>query len=202
MPLLSKVFSRSKEKEARQDASHSSDEETAPPPVYSAKDPNVIVSEYADQPPSLTAGFANLRLTAQDSPNRDQCIAHLKLLKCFYRLRQKVGASDGLFGIYNDSLTAANNGMPCEDAEILSLLAEKRWEIYVAKAVDRFERWRDAVAPSKGRTTVSQTAVDGSLSYIISGMARPQGLSFTIDTLPPVGMSISLTVIFFRPSSA
>jgi len=191
MPSLTKLLSRSsvaKEKEAFAQTPQSSSEHSPPPPAYITDAPPYSKKDI-EAPPSLTTGFSNLRVSADDSPNRAQCIAHLKLLECFYRLRQNISSTDGLFGIHNHALTSANGNQPCEDPKTLSLLGEKRWAIYVAKAVDRFERWRDAVAPPQHRLTAADTSKGGRLETLITTKLSWETISFDSDNLPPVGKS-------------
>ena len=83
----------------------------------------------------ITAGFSNLSLgTSSALPTRDECIAHLKLLEAIHELRQSVAGHDGCMGI-NDDLAAGNE-------EILRKIREKRWAVFVARAVHRFEVWK------------------------------------------------------------
>lgn len=190
MPSLTKLLSRSsatKEKEAFAQTAASSTY-SPPPPAYSTDAPPYS-QEDIESPPSLTAGFSNLRISADDSPNREQCIAHLKLLECFYRLRQNISSTDGLFGIYNHALTPANGGQQCDDPNALSLLGEKRWAVYVYKAVDRFERWRDAVAPPQQRLKSSDTNKGGRLQTLVSTDKVYKAIGFTPANLPPIGKS-------------
>lgn len=208
MPSLTKLLSRnsiSKEKEAAAEQPRPSIDHSAAPPVYT-ENPPAYDKDDIESPPSLTAGFANLRIT-DDSPKRDLCIAHLKLLECFYRLRQQISSTDGLFGICNSALKDANDGQECIDPKILSMLGEKRWAIYVCKAVDRFERWRDIVAPSRNRMTTDESQKGGRLEKMITSTPSEKTIRFDGDNLPPLGKSFSsrspvitsLTNSFRRP---
>jgi len=197
MPSLTKIFSKSKEskeKEALREgeaaAAAATSADNSPPPAYSAEDgnnPSALDLDHAELPPSLTAGFDNLRLTHSEIPQREQLIAHLKLLECFYRLRQTVASTDGLFGISNATLTDLNNGSKVDDPKLLSALGEKRWEVYIYRAVDRFQRWRDAVAPEQISMKSKQTVAGGSLELLIDGTRRIPGMPITIENLPPIG---------------
>lgn len=103
-------------------------QEQEPPPAYSLHSSD------------LTAAFSNLTLKPADSnPTPDQCIAHLKLLEAFHQLREDVATTDGLFGI-NDSLTPADEA-DARRINILRQIREKRWAVYVTRAVMRFEKW-------------------------------------------------------------
>ncbi|RYP55715.1 hypothetical protein DL771_012456 [Monosporascus sp. 5C6A] len=105
----------------------------------------------------LNSAFSSLNLpaTAADvSP--DSCIAHLKLLSAFQYLKEDVGYTDGLWQLF-DSRALSPRPKPRihigrsdeearragEDraARTLAMLREKRWALYVARAVDRYEAW-------------------------------------------------------------
>ncbi|GAB1743187.1 hypothetical protein NU219Hw_g9043t1 [Hortaea werneckii] len=101
---ISRLLTRSKrnkipEADAERKSSRSSS--SSPPSGYDA--------EHRLDPPDPTAGFSNLGLDNEDEkynfPTSDETIAHLKLLECFYRLRQTIGSTDGLFGISNSLVT-------------------------------------------------------------------------------------------------
>ena len=103
----------------------------SPPPSYTANENNVV--------PDITAAFADLHLNPSGKPTSDQCIAHLKLLEAFHQLREDVATQDGLFGIQDDFVPSTLNER--SRANILTKIREKRWAVYVAKAVERFHRW-------------------------------------------------------------
>ena len=116
MPKLSKLFSRSgdnqvDEKEAKR-MSSSDDSASSHAPSYQEPPPDYD-GENVIPPPDLTAGFSNLNIGANtgSQPSELQCIAHLKVLECFYRLRQSVGSTDGLFGIENK----VSGSRPCRE---------------------------------------------------------------------------------------
>ena len=104
MARLSRLFSRSDDKKVTEKdtkrASSSDDSASSHAPSYQEPPPDYD-GENAIPAPDLTAGFSNLKITGSSGtqPNESQCIAHLKVLECFYRLRQSVGSTDGLYGI-------------------------------------------------------------------------------------------------------
>lgn len=86
----------------------------------------------------LNSAFSNLNIsqTALPFPDEDHCFAHLKLLNAFYNLKEDVGYTDGLFGLWNSRYEAA------DDREaVFARLREKRWVLFVARAAERFEIW-------------------------------------------------------------
>lgn len=194
MPLLSKVFSRSsKEKEAlEQDIATNSEKHSSsssPPPTYSNSSAPPYEHVDFDAPPDLSAGFANLKLFPGKSPvpRPDACTAHLKLLESFSRLREDVGSTDGLFGICNSVITTLNGGVESTDTKALSVLAEKRWVVYVSRAVDRFARWRDAVAPATRHMTVPYCDQGGRLEHQVGYDQNPDTVKLDMSNMPPLG---------------
>ncbi|KAI9807874.1 MAG: hypothetical protein M1825_005180 [Sarcosagium campestre] len=147
---------------------------------------------YTEDGPDVTAAFSNLSLgnKSEPLPTVDRTKAHLKLLEAFHRLRQWIGHTDGLFGI-NDNF-AHHSGADVNAEEVrkdLALIREKRWAVYVARAVHRFEVWwRREIPPSKNgyptdRLRQSHMAFGSYIELRFTG-GRP--IQFTKDNLPPL----------------
>lgn len=156
-----------------------------PPPDYKAGSS----SDYADALSNHTAGFANLDLSdvpSSENPTIDETIAHLKTLECFYRLRQAVSSTDGLFGIYHatviDIARSSSLANSEEADELLPKLAEKRWAIYVSRAVDRFHAWIFHAAPATIRPTLPLPERDGTNNI-------PTGPEYVKLPMRPIGAS-------------
>ena len=144
-----------------------------------------IPPAYALNPPDLVAAFSNLDLkTAESVPTKDQCIAHLKLLEAFHQLREDVATTDGLFGI-SDSLVSDEADEQLR-GKVLLKIREKRWAVYVAKAVSRFEKWIEMYAEPQG-LMLRQAEMDKGFPTIVQGQGK---VTFTKDTLPPIGKLI------------
>ncbi|OAA43412.1 alpha-ketoglutarate-dependent sulfonate dioxygenase [Beauveria brongniartii RCEF 3172] len=129
------------------------DQPDGPPPPLPAItfDDKPILSQTKD-PSSKNYGF---------DVTESCCLAHLKLLHAIQAMKEDVGYTDGLWGIW-DSLVSDGKGISLEapkshpqtkSAEItsdeekkmmLSKLREKRWAIFLARAVDRYEAWWNA----------------------------------------------------------
>jgi hypothetical protein len=125
---LSKLFSPSdKEKEALAEAERNASSSSSPrdaPPSYAQQqlyDRDNIIA-----PPDMTAGFRKLNLSNSGDgfPTKTECVAHLKLLECFYRLKQSIGACDGLFEIENKLVTESGVALNDETPELLAKLGE------------------------------------------------------------------------------
>ncbi|KAF2148155.1 hypothetical protein K461DRAFT_283217 [Myriangium duriaei CBS 260.36] len=116
----------------------------------------------------------SLNLDRQDRrPTPDECIAHLKLLEAISALRKHIGATDGLYGLW-DRLA---EGKPAA----ISKMREKRWAIFVTVAARRFERWFQCLPPSP-KCTVEQMQHDEYAHIHTSATA----IQFSPDTIPPL----------------
>ena len=139
---------------------------------------------YSDEDVNISAAFSTLNLSATRNilPSSDECIAHLKLLEAFYYLKEDVISKDGLFGIHDDIIP---DGVSIETVgDILSRKGEKRWAIFVVKAVQRFETWfQKQIQPSASKFTMKEM-VEKSYQNIAFN-ARP--LKMNADELPPLG---------------
>jgi len=131
-----------KEKLEEASSSGPSPPEASAPPTYSAVDPNPAQQppQINEIPPDFSQQLQNLNL--DPSPPKfasaDLCIAHLKLLEAFHLLRSEIAGTDDIFGIASHASDDSN----------LNQLREKRWQVYVSRAVDRFEKWWDTCIPA------------------------------------------------------
>lgn len=140
---------------------------TEKPPAYEATGQVVTDTKDATAPPAIdevdiSAAFAHLNLSGNTSmmdPTPDLCLAHLKLLHVFDRLKRDIQGYDGLFGIFNSriqhspSLKVAEakdeeEGKKAYQKELTDL-GEKRWALYIARAVHRYEEWWRALPGDK-----------------------------------------------------
>ncbi|RYO82480.1 hypothetical protein DL766_006333 [Monosporascus sp. MC13-8B] len=147
----------------------------------------------------LNSAFSSLNLPASVADvSPDSCIAHLKLLSAFQYLKEDVGYTDGLWQLF-DSRALPPRERPClhigrsdeearragEDwvARTLAMLREKRWALYVARAVDRYEAWWESF--SKNPLTEADMENDDQSKYseFTDGKAETP---FEPSMLPPV----------------
>lgn len=110
----------------------------------------------------IAEGFSSLNLKdyiLQDKlPEEDTCLAHLKFLFALENMKHDMGYTDGLFGLWDlmafskkdrERYQRSTNGeelneeftLEDESQRNLSLLREKRWAIFIIRAVDRYESW-------------------------------------------------------------
>jgi hypothetical protein len=160
----------------------------APPPVYSRERP----AARADGP---VDPIRPLNLSVYPGPDvtttstKDECIAHLKLLAAFADLRDAIGKSDGLFSIHNREIDKFR-GNPNTMNEAAALLCEKRWQVYVTRAVERFTTWWQKCVPTCGVDGLDSffTVKDVEQGKILAEAPTCKTkITWTPDTMPPLG---------------
>jgi hypothetical protein len=184
---------------------------SAPPPTYEASGKDKPVSDAPIQPSkeeldsvNLTAAFDNLNLTdAPGAASVDSCLAHLKLLFAFQSMKEDVGYTDGLWDLWDNradnpdplivsELATARAGVPDgpkqehdKKLEVLSKLREKRWALFVARAVDRYEAWWSSMTANP--LTEADMEIPDSPKYL--GFVQKSTTSGFWDEkmLPPLG---------------
>ena len=157
----------------------------APPPAYGAHVADLATDEDAAV---LTASFAALDLApGPQDPSVATCLAHLKLLFAFKGLRDDVGCHDGLWDIWDSRAHNSQNS-----ADVLPLLREKRWAIFVARAVDRYESWWNTFP---GGDTLTEADIHNGSSRYVKFTEPCEPLNLTPDELPPLGKIASQWVL-------
>lgn len=181
------------------------------PPAYAAVQPPQNPPDAVD----ITAAFSSLNIspTPQD-PTVDTCLAHLKLLFALQSLKEDVGYTDGLWGIWDsraggpdsdidtdlpdDSLPPSAaaapdiTGSPGEKGKIppsdlqkirLSKIREKRWALFVARAVDRYEAWWNTFPKKMLREADMNDQSGAKYHHFVDETAY---LRWTQEMLPPL----------------
>ncbi|KAL7788272.1 hypothetical protein V8C37DRAFT_388540 [Trichoderma ceciliae] len=188
------------------------------PPSYTAE-ASTAADGFANPPSDIdvTASFANLSLSSNPptgGPHVDTCLAHLKLLHAIHSLKEDVGYSDGLWGIWDsrakwDTDILHGEALPPgvqldklgEDERVklaLSRLREKRWAIFLARAVDRYEAWWNAVNKYKAMLTEEDMTNLGNPKYIdftTSGAPLP----WKDELLPPLDVLMVMHTHMLNP---
>jgi hypothetical protein len=157
----------------------------AAPPAYDAVEGQAVDEQSLAQ---LQANLHNLDLNSEAAasalkPTADTCLAHLKLLGAFEELKTRTGHQDGLWQISN---WRASGGNP----DVLAVLCEKRWAVYVARAVDRYQAWWDSFVPdmlTEGDMIASNAGPRPEQYAAFTGASEP--MRWTAETLLPLGMS-------------
>ncbi|KAJ5921358.1 hypothetical protein N7466_009684 [Penicillium verhagenii] len=102
------------------------------PPSYDNAEQQVLL-----ELPKLSLSDAKDSTLDFKTVTPDQCVAHLKFLAVLADLRDEVSSQDGLFGLFDSQAT----GFDSETDQAKGRIREKRWAVYVARAVDRYEKW-------------------------------------------------------------
>ena len=163
----------------------STKEEDVPPPAYAEEQQQGREPAGPIRPLNLSRTAGPERITSSTS---DECIAHLKLLAAFADLRDTIGRTDDLFGISNRVLEAFSGQDDMN--KVAASLSEKRWAVYVARAVERFTVWWTKCVPiysigGDGRNiTVSEVERGLDLKEATTSTVKIQ---WTRETVPPLG---------------
>ena len=180
----------------------------APPPAYSVsappadgqQTPHVATTEGAE-PVNITAAFEKLDLAwpmPSYFPTDDACLAHLRLLFALQSMKEDVGYTDGLWGLWDSRVghidpaeRSVEERMQDKQLRALSQIREKRWALFVARAVERYEAWWRSF-PTSPLSEADMMAV-WSDRYV--GFPQESGhpsIEWTEQMLPPLGMPPSL----------
>ena len=165
----------------------------------SASEPTVLADSKVDKkkaPEEDTASsLSSLNLALTDEPltrqipNASTCLAHLKLLYAFRRLREEVGYCDGLWGIADPGKDSKAPEVPLET---LSKLREKRWAIYLARAVDRYEAWWASLG-GKGVTLAAMQVKGG--EYEMFPFESNEVMHWREEMLMPLGECVGKAAV-------
>lgn len=159
----------------------------APPPTGP---PKQLLPEELDQ---LNSAFASLSLPlVATKVEPDTCLAHLKLLFAFYGLKEDVGYTDGLWEVFNsraDKADAKTEKKDSDPGSVLAKLREKRWALYVARAVDRYEAWWNTF-PSDPLVNSDCNSPSPKYAYFTEGTTSKK---WTSQLLPPLGLCPNYT---------
>jgi hypothetical protein len=134
-------------------SAEASAEAVSNPPPYSS------ITEPSDVPPSYQQQNVSHRLSLDGFPRSeetvaiDECIIHLKFLSAIAKLRYFIKGTDKLFGIHDSE--AKNFADTRKQAQAAARIREKRWAVYVARAVDRFTVWWQTCLPSLNTSRIS-----------------------------------------------
>jgi hypothetical protein len=145
---------------------------------------------------AMTASLAGLTLNLRGDapePTPDQCLAHLKLLEWFHTLRERVIRTDGVFGLPDSLARQETKWDDPNQASESELLREKRWAVFVTRAVDRFEAWWARCAPStrfgQPSRRLTQKDMDGSGGKAFEASFQHKfNRQYPLENLPPLGV--------------
>jgi hypothetical protein len=190
MGRLSRAFSRAKETDKQKEVTAVTVESigkspSPPPPTYEEAERQ---EQHTQHSPQTLVGTSQ---TEADFPSPGDCVAHLQLLECFYRLKQQIASTNGLFGISCDVVEDLDQKTSKDkNNEVLTLLAEKRWEVYLTRAAERFLRWRHSLEPNADYYTLAKAiSTKGQVMADRVDPEKAKPFSFDAHNLPPIGMS-------------
>ncbi|GAB1309863.1 Alpha-ketoglutarate-dependent sulfonate dioxygenase [Madurella fahalii] len=194
-------------------ASGASDIIESPPPAYgpvsTAQQPPGIdgqsslpstAAQAGNIDANLSAALVNLTLSEGPThPTAETCLAHLKLLFAIQWMKEDIGLNDGLWGLWDARAgplkrqrgtekggleASVHERMNDKTLEALSKIREKRWALFVARAVERYETWWKSLP---GRPlTERDMDMPGSPVYT-NFPASPNGTMVWIESmLPPL----------------
>lgn len=136
----------------------------------------------------LNAAFSSLNVSniPPAFPEADQCLAHLKLLSTFHALKEDIGYTDGIFGLWDAKCEMAKNR-----DESLAKMREKRWALYIARSVERFEDWWVKVLCNMEpcKRLEGKEMVEGVATFT-EFTKRGRVKQWTQDMLPPIGKGL------------
>ncbi|KAL6406762.1 hypothetical protein AUP68_09567 [Ilyonectria robusta] len=162
-----------------------SDTRRLAPPPYDDYEPRVI--DERDEAEINEAFYALDLSSSPTEPTVDTCLAHLKLLFAFEELKIKIGNTDGLWDIWDSRAISPSGGSSVNPTDILVKLREKRWAVYVARAIDRYEAWWASFVPDMLRVANMLTAAeDDDAFHYESFTSQSQPIKWTPDSLPPL----------------
>ncbi|KAM3458239.1 hypothetical protein NHJ6243_007461 [Beauveria neobassiana] len=142
-----------------------------------------------------------------------RCLAHLKLLHAIQAMKEDIGYTDGLWGIW-DSLVSDGKGISLEESKLppqtrpaeitsdeekkmmLSKLREKRWAIFLARAVDRYEAWWNA-QDIEMLTNADMTVLDGDKYMCFPSTSR--NFDWQKVSMPPLDVLMVMHTHMLNP---
>lgn len=129
--------------------------------------------------------------TFQALPTPATCLVHLQFLTALQALRQDIGQLDGFMGLWDADAT--------NDKAKTSEVSEKRWSLYVERAVDRYATWWD-VQRSPYPPLTEKMMSETNTARFEAFPKQPQPADFwTPETLPPLDVLMVLHTHMLNP---
>ena len=199
MGFLKKTLSRTapdkKDKEAEKRFDDPSPERS-PPPSYRPVEP-------ADEPLANAVRKLTFKDRSEDPatavPSNNECIAHLKILTAFGHLREEISETPDLFDLRDGLIVHASSDKADQGNAGLIKIREKRWAVYVARAVDRFTNWWETVLPGRGQNAsllMNDLLDSGRLAAITD---TDNKMRWSTENLPPLDVLMVLHSFMLNP---
>ncbi|KAH8680044.1 hypothetical protein BGZ60DRAFT_428328 [Tricladium varicosporioides] len=164
------------------------------PPSYEVND---SAEPAGPSPEELSAAFSNLQLpeVPGEIPSANECLAHLKLLTAFHGLKEDIGYNDGLFGLWN-----ARCEMVEDKVAALARMREKRWVLYIARAVERFEEWWvNILCPMDNARRLQAKMMNDTNAELRDFTIRGRVMQWTTSMLPPIDVLMVWHAFMLNP---
>jgi len=155
------------------------------PPAYTVMSAQNNQSSFdADfVPPTIEGLVQESDGISTENPSHAQCLTHLKLLMAIHKLRTEISNTNGLFGISMPESTTDD----FEDRQ--AKIKEKKWAVYVTRAVERFTVWWQNCIPATTGLEPSVPLCSVSTKYKertkFTGSTL-RALQFNENTMPPL----------------
>ncbi|EHK44500.1 hypothetical protein TRIATDRAFT_162830, partial [Trichoderma atroviride IMI 206040] len=147
--------------------------------------------------------------------SEDACLAHLKLLHAIQSMKEGVGYTDGLWNLWDDRGKWALDDLRADadwsmirkleksNAKTVtkaghSRIREKRWALFVARAVDRYEAWWKSLGENDMLTEEDMADPD---SYKFKKFPTSRRLIWEERMLPPLDVLMILHTHMLNPRS-
>lgn len=116
-------------------------------------------------------------------PSIATCVIHLKLLAAFSQLKKTILSVDGLFGLQ-------------ESGELDA--ADRRWTMFVANAVTRFEKWLQKLLATSSRPSLARSTatIPSEMDKLLE---ETEPLAWTRDKMPPLDVLMVLHSYMLNP---
>ncbi|PNP42296.1 hypothetical protein TGAMA5MH_05978 [Trichoderma gamsii] len=184
---------------------------------------DVIGDSVGEAAEDVNAAFLNLsfessitdHLDIRYNISEDACLAHLKLLHAIQSMKEEVGYTDGLWNLWNDRGKWALDELRADadwstirmleksNAKTVtqvghSRIREKRWALFVARAVDRYETWWRSLGENDMLTEEDMADPD---SYKFKKFPTSRRLVWEERMLPPLDVLMILHTHMLNPRS-
>ena len=162
-----------KSKETPSSGSTADDQASERPPSYDKADQTLLQLPKLDLSSSSSDPLVS-------TVSRDQCVAHLKFLAVVADLRDYISNEDEFFWIFDSDA----NKFPDSLNQARARIREKRWAVYVARAVDRYTQWFFTCLPMSRAPVTLEDMESRDYESITNS---DKGLLWNDNTLPPLG---------------
>lgn len=135
---------------------------------------------------SHSVEYLNTGVSSARTVTPRECIDHLRFLTALANLQHYIRTKDGLFGINHPDRHFT------DDSALNDRVEEKRWQVYVSRAVERFKEWWISLPTYKKQPTVMSLK-----RFAMNPLALPDNLSIRLSKseLPPLGESMIVSNI-------